>query len=388
MDKDEILFFIIIVIFSATSKIPFININLMLPFNKVICYIAVVCNILSWFLLEVWALGLDCKYYIEKLKFNTYLGLIKLIIIVGLSMLSQVPNVYPALEYNDKKYSILIWISVTVALSFFPIKSMFLLIEKMSKNVTDNKKELYLLIFKEKMLGKSNEYKLQNYLNEDIKFFIKNEMNDIEEIYNDISSKIKFLFNPLTIFFLFFYEFFVVDYTFSKTKIYIYHSEKFSVFISIIVCITTFFFTGKVIFHSLLRYYNIISGSFYYKKIGYKYETFKFSYYIFQLLVFISSFFSIGVYYVVVTNFYENNKLRDLLTFVVCFVIFMILHTGSINMVNYFFNFLLKKYGTINDKNCIIFNENILAYKYEDFDSDFFIDSKNAIIEYNIDDEL
>lgn len=123
---EEIIYLVIIAIISLLSKIPFISINMLLLFPEFLVWMCVVANVISWFLLEVWTLGLDAAFFIKEAKINTLQGFLSAIVIITLAIISQIPNVFPAIQYNPKEYQIYIAICVLLALSFFPIKSLIL----------------------------------------------------------------------------------------------------------------------------------------------------------------------------------------------------------------------------------------------------------------------
>ena len=91
----------------------------------------------------------------------------------------------------------------------------------------------------------------------------------------------------------------------------------------------------------------------------YEYETFFLLNLVLQCFVFISSVFSVGVYYVVINDFYDVEWKRKLFSIDCCIVIFIILETGSMAMVTYFIEFLISKYGTTNDIHILNYNNSI-----------------------------
>jgi len=356
MDRDEKICFFIVLFFSLTSKLPFININLLLPFNIIICYFCVIFNIISWFLLEVWALGLDLKFYILKFSFHTFFGFFKLLFIILISIFSQLPNVYPAIEYNDKKYSIYIAISVSVALSFFPIKSFILFFEYLSLSHRDRQKFQKFKDWKKYYLNKDVNFK-HEHCEEDPQFI---SPNLIKENFNFIS----FIISPIIICI---YCIFIILYSFEKTKIYIYDSFYVGFFVAFFVFITNFYLTSLIVFDNINFYFNLYKNFFVLNLNSYEYSCFKFEYFFLQIFCFFSSIFSVGVYYVVVTNFFIQIYWKIMFTVVCCFVIFTILQTGSKNMINYFFEYFISRYGNENDNKILKYNQKIRNFTFEEY---------------------
>ena len=114
-------------------------------------------NVISWFLLEVWTLGLDIKFFIEKAKLHTLKGFFCAFVIICTAIVSQIPNMFPAIQYNDKKFSVEIAICVLLALSFFPIKSLILTVDWY---YSDKEKGNKLNMFKENVLKMPRKWKL------------------------------------------------------------------------------------------------------------------------------------------------------------------------------------------------------------------------------------
>ena len=94
----------------------------------------------------------------------------------------------------------------------------------------------------------------------------------------------------------------------------------------------------------------------------YQYESFFWLNAFLQTFVFISSIFSVGVYYVVVTEFYSLLWMKYLFSTVCCVVIFIILQTGSMSMVTFFIELLIAQYGTEDDKRLLQY-DNLIRSK-------------------------
>lgn len=365
---EELFYFSFIAIISLLSKIPFISINMLLPFPEWTVWCCVIANIISWFLLEVWALGLDASFFLREAKINTISGFFLAIAVISLAIISQIPNVFPAIQYNPKEYSPYIAICVLIALSFFPIKSLILTCRMIYRYFYVSLEER---IFDSKVEQLRNEYmNLPKEQKMKIEFdYITNSENidsqlDLFNLYNSIHKKwylccINGRINIGTILGLFTvicYEWFNAEYSFSKWNEFVSNDGISAYILSILVVITTFYLTGISVISMFTSLFN--------PKLNYEYETFKIRYYIVQFLIFISSILSVGVYLVVVPNFYTNNEIKKyLFTICCCLTIFMILETGSYAMVNYFFKFLISYYGTVNDKTLIEINDKIFNLK-------------------------
>lgn len=359
MSVVEITIFTLIIIISLLSKIPFISINMLLPFSEGLIWTCVVCNVISWFLLEVWALGLDIGFFLKEGKITTISGFFTALIIVGLALISQIPNIFPAIEYNPKVYSIYIAICVLLALSFFPIKSLILTTKKIH-NYFYLEKEHRLCLEKgedirEYILSFPREVKLGSTISPDY-------------IYNNTKLHGKCLFslgNLIGLFIIICYEWFNAEYSYIKTKEFIYDNEAVAIILSVLIVITTFYLTGL----SVIRMINNITNTIFSCNYTFEYESFKLLYYLLQVIVFVSSIFSVGVYYVVVTNFYiDDYTEKVLLTSTVCLTIFVILETGSSAMVTYFIELLIAKYGSDDDKKILHINNMV---RHHEFDSKF-----------------
>ena len=204
MKPIEILFLLFIIVVSLLSKIPFIAINMLLPFPIEIVWLCVVFNVISWFLLEVWALGLDIGFFIEKAKLNTLTGFFTALLIVSLALISQIPNVFPAIQYNPKEFSIEIAICVLIALSFFPIKSLILTVDYY---YSDKEKERKLKAYKDSALNQTRTQKLSR--TGPTFEVINKQPSDFSGLINIIGKFVGFSL-------VFFYEWFNVEYSFSK----------------------------------------------------------------------------------------------------------------------------------------------------------------------------
>lgn len=148
------------------------------------------------------------------------------------------------------------------------------------------------------------------------------------------------------------YEWFNAEYSYVKWNEFISNDGYSAYILSILVVITTFYLTCMSVinmFTSLFKF-----------NINYEFQKFYLPYIVIQILICLSSILSVGVYYVVVLDFYHNDYNKSiLLTVCCCTTIFMILETGSFAMVNYFFNHLLSIYGTDDDKKLIKLNRQI-----------------------------
>lgn len=350
----------LIAVISALSKIPFIAINMLLPFPEPIVWLCVVCNIISWFLLEVWALGLDADFFIKEAKINTLKGFLSASIIIVLAIISQVPNVFPAIQYNPKLYSPYIFVCVVVALSFFPIKSLILTCYSINDYLylsdEEKEKKQFLKITQEHFLKKNVEEKLL-LTNDTIKKFFNDYLGTIfpETDYlkyeNQKITKYCNFGYVLGGFVTICYEWFNAEYSFHKWQEFVSDDAITKYVFSILVVITTFYLTGL----SIIKMFS----SLFDRRIVYEHESFKKLYFLIQLIVFLSSILSVGVYFVVVRDFYKDRTIKYLLTSTCCIAIFMILETGSYAMVDYAFDLLIEKYGTVKELKLLKMNRYI-----------------------------
>lgn len=325
---------------------------MLLPFPEPVIWLFVLFNIISWFLLEVWALGLDIGFFIQEAKIHTIPGFLLAILLSSLAIISQIANVFPAIQYNPKEYSPYIWICILLALSFFPLKSLILTVKWLYRYfyVSNENKE------KEDNLNMRKKYLLSCTLIEK-RSYLSNENFNINDIVikNNSDSIIKFeriIGIIMGTFIVICYEWFNFEYSYSKSKEYIYDSEILAYILSCLIVITTFFLTGISVINMISNIFTL--------NYKYEYESFYYLFWTLQVIVFISSIFSIGVYYVVVPEFYKNSGDKKIIfTLTCCTTIFMILETGSFAMIEYFIRYLVSLHGTDNDKLLISFNEKI-----------------------------
>lgn len=351
MNLERLFYLTFIIVVSLLSKIPFISINMLLPFPEWLVWSCVVSNVISWFLLEIWALGLEASFFLREAKINTLNGFFLSILIIILALISQVPNVFPALQYNPKIYHPYITVCVLIALSFFPIKSLILTCKKIHRFI-------YLSSEENKIINKTNGLR-QHYFkmsfDDKMKIPFSSDISVPSNELNEYNLEDKYDFNIGTFLggvIVIFYEYFNAEYSFVKWNEFVSSDGYSSYILSILVVITTFYLTGITvinIFESLFR-----------PNLKYKYESFFICYIVTQILIFISSILSVGVYLVVVSDFYHDQEIKKYsFTICCCITIFMILETGSYAMVDYLFDYIISKYGTINDKKLIEINTKI-----------------------------
>jgi len=140
---------------------------------------------------------------------------------------------FPAIQYNDKKFSVEIAICVLLALSFFPIKSLILTVDWYYSNKEKGNK---LNMFKENVLKMPRKWKLNQTDTE----YNSNLSYSKRTVTESIGKFIGFVL-------VFFYEWFNAQYSYSKAKVYIYDSDIIGIILAILVVFTTFYLTGLVV---------------------------------------------------------------------------------------------------------------------------------------------
>lgn len=340
-----------VTIISILGKLPFININLALPFPIIIKWICVISNFITWSLLEIWAL----RDY--KIKWHPIV-----IPIIILSLICNAPSAFLAVQYNEKRFQIPIVIFVLGSMSFFPIRSLLESWEYFtinSKNlIKTNKLRVYL--------KQTDFFKLvplvgiikRNSININGLYYIKEtEENNDYKINNWSTWKIFYFI--LTIPIIFGYEWYTGEYSYYKLKEYIWDNEIFAYIFAFIICFVSFYLTVET----------VMIGD---KWISYPFTCYYEIYYILQFLILLMSIFSVGPIFELIYNFYPhtNNKIWFLLI-TSCLTIFMILHRGCASMVFWFIIFLVR-----NNDNKIDIE---LLDTIDDIDKFFIIPSSSSI---------
>jgi hypothetical protein len=301
---------------------------------------------------------------------------------LAISLLSQIPSVYPAIQYNKGSISIPAGIVVMLGGAVLPLRSIQLSIEKYfnltsakKQGIDTQKQELFVNLIRE------NKQRFINMTDNEKDQFITT-LNDIRKL-DDSPEKIQAYwahllsstnFTPppsldcislgstqlskaLGLALTGVYQYVIGEYTYSKTKENVWNNDLFAGILSSLVVGSTLCLTGSAMINSAENLFQSITGinkdvrsqqETLAKKLRSKTMT------ALQGLGVAVNFLSLGATYIIWNEFYKNETEKKAFEITMCSAIFLLLYAAIPSVINDAEEQMIASCtGTLEEKNAI-----------------------------------
>lgn len=387
---------IMVTIVAAGARIFYIPISLRLPLGPIFA----AGNCVSFFVLEYWAATKSIKKFVldqeDEIQFLSESRVSKTQSITTffaaeiIALISQVPNVFAAYNYNKKEYRILAGVVTGVSGSLFTLHSVQLSLSQKLKRETLDQTQQKLLEIKKELIELTNVNN-SNFLNkshqEKLKFLSEiNSIRDLDEADFRSENYLKNIFTiqkrqpmvhsicrkigencitvggiglNLTL------QTAVAMYVFTQTKNDIYDNDYLAVFFSSLVVLSNVHLMGSSIASTSKRAYHAAIDTLFRKStpsISEQYRP-KLTFAL-KILFLTMNGFGLGPNIVIWGEFFDNQTLQRYFQSTICISMFLILFTASLDMVDEVVEYLIEKTGTSEERKILRMSKEFKQLEY------------------------